>query len=635
MTEGDSEVELDKSERAAVTVPEDRPAAKAGGRVAVFDLPSLFWTVAKAREGRDKGPSGAALAALRHARDLAGRLGCDAAVFAHERRPYWREAASVQGVRCVPERREVEGGKAFDGWKTTDPLIPYKADRAKKDPALVEELAALSAALSASGFGVFVVEEGRPYDPDEPEGGQGSSGPRATYFEADEVAASLARRIAIANRCAVVVSNDFDLAQVLSLPEAAEGRVLLARVSGGDAFRYVTAEEVRRDYGVPPGKLADFLALAGDGDFKPYPGADRGAARRGAGIGEAAAREVLAVFGGFEAAVACSAAVAPADASKMLLRALALLKAGGRERAECALQLARLRFDVPIDGGLLADLGGDWTAAEIALKTSAATLRAASAPPHIEAPPASAGLSGDEASRERIRAELLPRLAIPTLAQREGLGGADIAYDLTPHLKGEEVERLRASAMNPRAMTLAEMVFAREVGIWRAPILGLTIPVAGDRTEPSRVTAREIADAIDQGLVLGAEGSPRPGPATALALAAEGAVLLVLTEAEFWALAALPAALDAGLLAPPLSQVAAPVVLALRAGLVEYATAGVLVGKVSREVVEAVEQLSSAALAAQTMSSATPEFTAALARALRVVPHYGDLVGYGGPLRRI
>ena len=381
MNEDDGEVELGEGERGGSGVADAGNGTirdSGGKRVAVFDLPSLFWTVAKAREGRDKGPEGAAMAALRHARDLTEKLGCDRACFAHERRPYWREAASVQGVRIV---RNCEDGEAVpDGFvietKFTEPLIPYKVGRAKKDPELVAELAALSAALSVSGFQVFVVEEGRPLDPDEPGGGQGSDGPRPTFFEADDVAASLAKRIADAGCAAVVVSNDHDLAQVLAeqltIPFKGESRALLARVSGGEVGRFVEPQDVRRDFGVPPEKLADFLALCGDGDFKPYPGAERGAARRAAGIGEAAAREVLGLFGSFEAAVAAALAdFEQPGASKSLARAMALLKAGGRERAECAGLLARVRFNVPLAAeDVAAVLGepGSWGEAEAALK---------------------------------------------------------------------------------------------------------------------------------------------------------------------------------------------------------------------------------------------------------------------------
>ena len=449
MNEDDDEAELDESER-----PEDRPE-RAPARVAVFDLPSLFWTVAKAREGREgreKGPEGAALAALRHARDLTERLGCDRACFAHERRPYWREAASVQGRAW-----EADGTHST----LTGPLIPYKAGRPKKDPKLVAELAALSAALSVSGFQVFVVEEGRPLDPDEPGGGQGSDGPRPTFFEADDVAASLAKRISDAGCAAVVVSNDHDLAQVLALPEAAEARIWLARVSGGDVGRYVLAEDVRRDFGVPLEKLADFLALAGDGDFKPYPGAERGPARRAAGIGEAGARELLEVFGSFEAAVACANALSPPDASKTLLRALALLKAGGRERAECAGLLARVRFNVPLAAeDVAAVLGepGSWGEAEAALKDADKQRRA-------------------EAARAAIRAELLPRLEVP-------VGGdvGDAAFTLTYAVSGAELDCVRAMGFDPSAISLDELVRARERGLLCELPAGTRVPIA--RADP-------------------------------------------------------------------------------------------------------------------------------------------------------
>ena len=464
MNEDDDEADRDEREAARAMADEDAGEApriaeavgRASKRVAVFDLQSLFWTVAKAREGRDKGPEGAALAALRHARDLTQRLGCDRACFASERRPYWREAASVQG--------RVWGADGDDS-KLTAPLIPYKVGRAKKDPELVAELAALSAALSVSGFQVFQVEEGRPFDPDEPEGGQGSDGPRPTFFEADDVAASLAACISALGSAAVVVSNDHDLAQVLALSAASakDGPALvhLARVAGGEVGRYVEPADVRRDFGVLPEKLADFLALAGDGDFKPYPGAERGAARRAAGIGEAGARELLEVFGSFEAAVACANALSPPDASKTLLRALALLKAGGRERAECAGLLARVRFDVPLAAeDVAAVLGepGSWGEAEAALKDADKQRRA-------------------EAARAAIRAELLPRLEVP-------VGGdvGDAAFTLTYAVSGAELDCVRAMGFDPSAISLDELVRARERGLLCELPAGTRVPIA--RADP-------------------------------------------------------------------------------------------------------------------------------------------------------
>ena len=465
MNEDDDEVDRDEREAARAMADEDAGEApriaeavgRASKRVAVFDLQSLFWTVAKAREGRDKGPEGAALAALRHARDLTQRLGCDRACFASERRPYWREAASVQG--------RVWGADGDDS-KLTAPLIPYKVGRAKKDPELVAELAALSAALSVSGFQVFVVEEGRPLHPDEPEGGQGSSGPEPTFFEADDVAASLAKRIAASGQNAVVVSNDHDLAQVLAeqltIPFKGESRALLARVSGGEVGRFVEPQDVRRDFGVPPEKLADFLALCGDGDFKPYPGAERGAARRAAGIGEAAAREVLGLFGSFEAAVAAALAdFEQPGASKSLARAMALLKAGGRERAECAGLLARVRFNVPLAAeDVAAVLGepGSWGEAEAALKDADKQRRA-------------------EAARAAIRAELLPRLEVP-------VGGdvGDAAFTLTYAVSGAELDCVRAMGFDPSAISLDELVRARERGLLCELPAGTRVPIA--RADP-------------------------------------------------------------------------------------------------------------------------------------------------------
>lgn len=351
-----------------------REGLKGPERVAVFDLPSLFWTVAKAREGRDKDPKGAALAALRHARDLCEKVGCARAVFASERKPYWRQSASVQGVKVVAK---IEANDRTT-WTQTEPLIPYKVGRSPKSEALKVELTALEWALDHGGFQVLAVEEGRPYDQDEPEGGQGS-GPRACWFEADDVAASLAVSFTAEGWHAVLVSNDWDLAGVLA--HAADDQsqqndfavVSLARVSG-ERDRYVTAQDVRREFGVPPSRLWEYLALAGDGDFKPYPGALKPSGKKRApGIGEQGAKEVLALFGGFDAAVLQALSSEPAPSMMpAVYRALTLIRAGGLERAQCAKQLAQLRFDVPVSAAVIEGVlrgGQDWDRAEAMLKS--------------------------------------------------------------------------------------------------------------------------------------------------------------------------------------------------------------------------------------------------------------------------
>lgn len=81
-------------------------------------------------------------------------------------------------------------------------------------------------------------------------------------FEADDVMATLARRITEHGHTAVVVSNDKDLAQVLHL-----GDVELLRLSGSGKkarLERVRSEQVEGLFGVGPTLIPSWLALCGD-----------------------------------------------------------------------------------------------------------------------------------------------------------------------------------------------------------------------------------------------------------------------------------------------------------------------------------------------------------------------------------
>lgn len=319
-------------------------------RIAVFDLPSVFWPVAEAR-ARDEQPApGTALAVARHLRELVDRYRCDGAVFACERKPYWREDLLPAGA--------------------------YKRGRKQKDPALVAELELLADELTAAGFFAQAVASGHRDEV-------------LHWFEADDVAASFAVRIVAAGDHAVVVSNDWDLAQVLPDEDSEDScpvppRAFLARANGVD--RWVSAADVRRHFGVPPSRVWDYLALAGDGDFQPYPGTDPGGGRRASpGVGESTAKKLLAKFGSFHACLAAALAdeaTARAAFEGLPARALDLLRAGGEEQASRARRLAQLRIDVPLPDAAAvalrgADLTAAWGRAEEALR---ARLRDDSAP---------------------------------------------------------------------------------------------------------------------------------------------------------------------------------------------------------------------------------------------------------------
>ena len=114
---------------------------------------------------------------------------------------------------------------------------PYKAQRAATPSALALQLRKLDQLFDALGAPVL-----------------GSPG-----FEADDVLATLAARLRTEQRPTTVVSGDRDLLQL------AHGSVRVHYVGQrGKAAQVHTEASVRERFGVPPWRLASFVALVGD-----------------------------------------------------------------------------------------------------------------------------------------------------------------------------------------------------------------------------------------------------------------------------------------------------------------------------------------------------------------------------------
>lgn len=282
--------------------------------IAVFDLPSVYWPVAESvvRSGRE--PGDVAGAVVERLRALTERCYCTEAIFAVEHKPYWRSV-----------------------------LFPaYKAGRREKDPALVAQYERVVAALRESGASVAAAVCSEP-DPSVV----------FSWYEADDVCASLAKRIvADMGACAVVVSDDHDLAQCLPdegerVPTFAAPRVYLARATlKGSAERWVGGVDVGRKYGVPPSRLWEYLALAGDSDFHPYDGVGEVTAKSiAASWDRATLREVVFDTPSREWYLLGGAK----HHGARVIRALSTIRERGVDYFELAGKLARLRDDADID----------------------------------------------------------------------------------------------------------------------------------------------------------------------------------------------------------------------------------------------------------------------------------------------
>jgi DNA polymerase-1 len=186
----------------------------------------------------------------------------------------------------------------------------YKAGRQKAPSELVLQLDRLDELLDSFGVPAFCVPG----------------------FEADDVLATLTRRLSAERTSSLVVSGDRDLLQVVG----DLARVLFMGRRGKDAVLYDTAA-VEERFGVPPAKLPAFVALVGDAsdNLRGVPG-----------IGPKTAAELVARFGSMAELVEKLDTVSSPKLRETLRSAA--------ERLVMNEELARLRDDVPLDEGPLA-----------------------------------------------------------------------------------------------------------------------------------------------------------------------------------------------------------------------------------------------------------------------------------------
>ena len=147
-------------------------------------------------------------------------------------------------------------------------------------------------------------------------------------FEADDVIGALAHQAARRNLDVYIVTSDKDMMQLVG------GRVFVLRPDRGGVKGdlLVDSAKVEELMGVPPGKVADVMALMGD-SIDNIPGAK--------GIGEKGARELIVRFGSVEAALER----APEVENKRYREALL----NSREQVALSKQLATIAGDAPVE----------------------------------------------------------------------------------------------------------------------------------------------------------------------------------------------------------------------------------------------------------------------------------------------
>lgn len=209
---------------------------------------------------------------------------------------------------------------AFDAGKPTfrhERFEAYKAQRKPMPEALIAQLPLIKELVAAYRVRVF-----------EQEG-----------YEAEDLFATIARRIASAGVEVFLVTGDKDVLQLVG-PQV--------KVYNPHKDHLVFDEQkVLERYGVPPARMVDLMALMGD-DIDNIPGVP--------GIGEKTASELLRQFGSLEALYAHLDEVTSASQRTAL--------AQHREQVQLARELAQIDCEVPLTVELeeLAVREPEWTA---------------------------------------------------------------------------------------------------------------------------------------------------------------------------------------------------------------------------------------------------------------------------------
>lgn len=161
---------------------------------------------------------------------------------------------------------------------------------------------------------------------------------RVPGFEADDVMATMAKRVADKDWTAVCVGHDKDLVQMVG-PRI---QILMPGRGGAKPIpdTWLTETTAIQRLGVPPHQVVDFLALNGDGSDS-VPGVK--------GVGEKGAVSLLATWGDLENILAHVEEVEPKRYREPLRQ--------GAESARLSKRLVTLQMDVPVAQGLDLRLG--------------------------------------------------------------------------------------------------------------------------------------------------------------------------------------------------------------------------------------------------------------------------------------
>ena len=627
-------------------------------KIGVFDLCSFFWTVAGTRK-RGEDPYGLALQVLRYIRACADKVGVEDVIF------------GADGPSGRSFRRSV--------------CAEYKAGREAKDPEMVAELAALTTALLDAGFTVSTIAVGPVGDVDG----------TAEYFEGDDVVASFAVTILKDPTAEVCIgSNDWDLAPLLAFPKVRLFTTRGEERTAADVKREFGVEPLMLpQLKALAGDSDGYKPFPGLEKGKPGIG-DKTAAAILEKFGSAEAA-VMAALNSDPALAADGIPVVPASAFDGLpSRTIALLRAGGVKGLTMGMVCAKLRTDAPVPTDV--DFG-EWADVEKAL-LDRQKAQQSEPRPEVAPPPADAAKAFREAAHEQLAGEATEKITArleygdgstvpitidvtPVCPRCLGVEPGKPAGDPDhPHPGPFTAEVCAACAVETeQPIPVTPLSIGRPIEAFRdnplvdesAPDLDGPCPdgkCSHTRGEHAGVTGDAGCAVVgcpcmheDNPNFRGAEATPAPrkrrsskvavtppvpdlepnesgrdfGKDANLApLTLEPKVFVLLTGAEFIALAPLPALAAAGLLTPPEAYADnfAALLTALREGAFRPCD-GVFIGSVPEACAQAVSELSGAAstvLHGLAVNMSWGPFV----DQLHVLPRFTDLAKYGGKLVR-
>lgn len=303
-------------------------------RIVCFDLSHIFrmhWEACKGKPAEDPVQRAIDFVRVRREGYDVAVIACDAIV--DDPNMGLRSATSFR-TKIDPPRPDPE---------EPSERIGYKANRESPGAAFYEQQRRVIDRLHRDGCHIFVGPEVYP----------------GLYAEADDVMGWVAAQYRVRAEEGLgngddpeswalqIVSGDSDMAQLID-------PMVATSVLSPQAGKVYSEDDIIEKYGVPPARIRQFKALAGDAsdEFFPFrgelgPPGPEGKRRRLPGIGQGTAKQLLIAYGDASSAVRAAQVDPPPVSLKP--NVVKLLRRGGLEAVEKGLALATLKTDLPFD----------------------------------------------------------------------------------------------------------------------------------------------------------------------------------------------------------------------------------------------------------------------------------------------